>query len=572
MKYFPEKLTIDWLKQKYAVRELTPLEVVEHIVKKAGEYEDYHIWIQKPDITRIKNYIEKLPKEPGALPLWGIPFAIKDNIDLKGEPTTAACPEYAYIAEENSTVVEKLIQVGAIPVGKTNLDQFATGLVGTRSPYGEVYNALDPKLISGGSSSGSAVAVALGMAAFSLGTDTAGSGRVPAMLNNLVGYKPPVGAWSAKGVVPACASLDCVTVFTNNLKDAKLINEQARGVDYGYSYTREIEEPVAKRPKKICLPENGVAFFGPYKDVMEEKWKRAVERVKRSGVEIEYIDYSMFQKAASILYDGPWVAERWKDLHEFVEKNPGKTFPVTETILRSGGNPEHTAVRMFEALHQLQEYKLRTKQLLKDAVLIMPTAGGIFTREQVRQDPIATNSQMGLYTNHCNLLDLCAIAVPENTSDKKLPFGITIFALAEREDLLLGMAEKFLQTETTTLAVCGLHKKGYSLEYQLIEKGAYYRESTKTAAKYKLCRLPTEPVKPGLYEVTENGGQIEVDLYEVPICNMGYFLMQVPKPLTIGTILLEDGRMVKGFLCEEYSVKESTDITEQGTWKPDMGK
>lgn len=447
MKYFPEKLTIDWLKQKYAARELSPMEVAEHIVEKAKEYEDYNIWIQKPDIVEMKNYIEKIPKDCGALPLWGIPFAIKDNIDLKGKPTTAACPDYAYVAEENATVVEKLIQAGAIPVGKTNLDQFATGLVGTRSPYGEVHNALNPELISGGSSSGSAVAVALGMAAFSLGTDTAGSGRVPAMLNNLIGYKPPVGAWSAKGVVPACASLDCVTVFANNVKDAKLVNEQARGVDSAYSYTREFEEPVARLPKKICLAKDGVAFFGPYKDVMEQKWNRAVERLKKSGVEMEYIEYSMFQKAASILYDGPWVAERWKDLHDFVEKNPGKTFPVTETILRSGGNPEYTAVRMFEALHELQEYKAKARKLLADAVLIMPTAGGTFTREQVRQEPITTNSKMGLYTNHCNLLDLCAIAVPENTSDKKLPFGITIFTLAEREDLLLGMAEKFLRME-----------------------------------------------------------------------------------------------------------------------------
>lgn len=567
MKYFPEKLTINWLKQKYAAGELTPLEVAEYIVEQAEKYADYNIWILKPDLAKIKSYIEKLPKDPQALPLWGIPFAIKDNIDLAKEPTTAACPDYAYVAEKSATVVEKIMQAGAIPVGKTNLDQFATGLVGTRSPYGEVHNALDPELISGGSSSGSAVAVALGMAAFSLGTDTAGSGRVPAMLNNLVGYKPPVGAWSAKGVVPACASLDCVTVFANNLDDVKLVNQQARGVDYAYAYTREFETPVARLPKKVCIAKNGVQFFGPYKDVMEEKWNRAVERIKRSGIEVEYIDDTMFQKAASILYDGPWVAERWKDLHEFVESHPGKTFPVTETILRSGGKPEHTAVSMFEALHELQAYKLKTRQMLKDAVLIMPTAGGTFTREQVREDPIAKNSQMGLYTNHCNLLDLCAIAVPENTGAKKLPFGITIFTLAEREDLLLGMAEKFLEMETIPFAVCGLHKRGYPLEYQLVEKGAYYRESTKTAARYKLCKLSTTPSKPGLYETLEDGREIEVDLYEIPVSKMGYFLTQVPKPLTIGTITLADGRLVKGFLCEEYRAKESTDITEQGKWQ-----
>ena len=567
MKYFPEKLTISWLQQSYLAGEVTPLEVAEHIIDKAAAYEDYNIWIQGPDIEKIKQYIQKLPEEPDKLPLWGIPFVIKDNIDLAGEPTTAACPDYAYTPEESATVVEKLIQAGAIPIGKTNLDQFATGLVGTRSPYGEVHNALNPEMISGGSSSGSAVAVALGMAAFSLGTDTAGSGRVPAMLNDLVGYKPPIGAWSAKGVVPACASLDCVTVFANNLKDAEIVNKYARGVDYAYPYTREFKEPVAKLPKKICLPKDAVEFFGPYKEVMEEKWNRAVKRLKRSGITIEYIDYTMFQKAASILYDGPWVAERWKDLHTFVENNPGKTFPVTEKILRSGANPEHTAVRMFEALHELQGYKLRARQLLKDAVLIMPTAGGTFTREQVRKDPIAANSQMGLYTNHCNLLDLCAVAIPENTTDKKLPFGITLFTLANQEDYLLGMAERFLQMETMSLAVCGLHKKGYPLAYQLIEKGAQYSESTKTAANYKLCKLPTNPAKPGLYEVTGGGAKIEVDIYEVPISQMGYFLQQVPKPLTIGDIVLEDGRVVKGFLCQEYCTDSGEDITEQGMWK-----
>lgn len=563
MKYFPEKLTIQWLKSEYQSGNLSPMEVAEYIVARAEEYKDYHIWIVKPDLAKIQMYVDRLPKEPESLPLWGIPFAIKDNIDWEGEATTAACPEYAYIAEENATVVEKLIQAGAIPVGKTNLDQFATGLVGTRSPYGEVHNALNPDLISGGSSSGSAVAVALGLAAFSLGTDTAGSGRVPAMLNCLVGYKPPVGAWSAKGVVPACASLDCVTVFANDLEDAKIVNDYARGFDEGYSYSREFPQPVGKLPKKICLPENGVEFFGSYKDVMEKKWNKAVERLKRSGVEIRYIDYTMFQKAASILYDGPWVAERWKDLGTFVEKHPGKIFPVTETVLRSGAKPEHTAVSVFQAMHTLADYKCRVREILKDAVLVMPTAGGTFTREQVRKDPIATNSQMGLYTNHCNLLDLCAVAVPENTVDRELPFGITMFGLAKNEDLILGMAEQFLKQETTTLAVCGLHKKGYPLEYQLTELGGYYTESTMSAAAYKLYELEGTPVKPGMFYDPE-GGSISLDLYEVPVEKVGAFMQNIREPLGIGTIELCDGRKVKGFLCQEYSARQGRDITGQG--------
>lgn len=565
MIYFPERLTIPWLKQAYQNKTVTPTQVVEHIIQKSADYEDYNIWIVKPELANIKPYLDALPEDIDSLPLWGIPFAIKDNIDLAGQPTTAACPDYSYMADDSSTVVEKLIKAGAIPVGKTNLDQFATGLVGTRSPYGEVHNALNPELISGGSSSGSAVAVALGLCAFSLGTDTAGSGRVPAMLNNLVGYKPPVGAWSAKGVVPACASLDCVTVFANDLSDAQTVNCNARGFDKDYAYSRNFTTPNGTLPKKICLAKNGVEFFGPYKDVMENKWNQAVARIKRSGIPIEYIDYTMFQKAASILYDGPWVAERWKDLGAFVTSHPGSTFPVTETILRSGDNPELTAASVFEALHTLADYKSKAREILKDAVLIMPTAGGTFTRAEVRENPIATNSQMGLYTNHCNLLDLCAIAVPENTKDTTLPFGITIFALAENENLTLGMADTFLAQETTTLAVCGLHKKGYPLEYQLTQLGGYYTESTKTAASYKLYALLTTPAKPGMFYDPE-GAQIAVDLYEIPTAKLGDFLGNIPQPLGLGEITLCDGRKVIGFLCDAYSARQGRDLTEEGAF------
>lgn len=564
MKYFPDKLTIQWLRQSYESQEITPMEVAELIVKRAEEKKDYNIWIEQPDLAQMKKYIDKLPQNVNSLPLWGIPFAIKDNIDLEQVPTTAACKEYAYIPKRSAAVVEQLLKAGAIPVGKTNLDQFATGLVGTRSPYGEVHNAYNPELISGGSSSGSAVCVALGMAAFSLGTDTAGSGRVPAALNGLVGYKPPVGAWSSKGVVPACASLDCVTAFANNLDDAKLVNQFARGFDPECPWSRSFSEPISKVPRKICLAKEQITFYGPYAKVYEKKWNQAVKRLEKTGIEIEYIDYSMFKKAASILYDGPWVAERWKDLGDFVESHPGKTFPVTETILRSGAKAEHTAVSVFKAMHELQAFKAKVKEILRDAVLIMPTAGGTFSREEVRKAPIATNSQMGLYTNHCNLLDLCAIALPENTMDTEIPFGITVFALAEAEDLLLGMAEEFLKRESMLLAVCGLHKKGFSLEHQLIQLGAFYKESTKTAPKYKLYQLNSTPPKPGMYYEPENGNAIEVDIYEIPVGAMGYFMGMIKKPLGIGQVELEDGKLVYGFLCEEYEAKAGKDITGQG--------
>ncbi len=567
MKYFPEKLTFTWIKNSYQEGSLTPYELAEEIVRRSEQYDDYNIWIIKPAMEQMKAYIDVLPENREEYPLWGIPFAIKDNIDLKKVPTTAACKNYEYLPAENAAVVEKLIKTGAIPVGKTNLDQFATGLVGTRSPYGEVHNALCPELISGGSSSGSAVSVALGMAAFSLGTDTAGSGRVPAALNGLVGYKPSLGAWSTRGVVPACASLDCVTVFANSLYDAELVNLTARGEDKECPWSRTYARPVPAMPEKICLPKDEIQFYGSYGDIYRKKWEQAVERLEHCGIEVEYIDVSLFRDAASILYDGPWVAERWKDLGEFVENHPGKIFPVTEKVLRSGAKPEHTAEKVFEAMHKLQDYRNRTKQILREAVLIMPTAGGTFTRDEVREDPIDTNSQMGLYTNHCNLLDLCAINVPENTADRELPFGITMFAAAENESLILGMAEQFLRSETVPLAVCGLHKKGYPLESQLTELGASYGESTKTAPEYKLYELNTKPVKPGMVKVRQNGAAVAVDVYHLPIDKLGAFMQRVKAPLGIGEVHLADGRYVKGFLCEEYAIADAKDITDTGTFE-----
>lgn len=405
------------------------------------------------------------------------------------------------------------------------------------------------------------------MAAFSLGTDTAGSGRVPAALNCLVGYKPSLGAWSTKGVVPACASLDCVTVFANSLEDAEEVNLAARGVDEECCWSRAYKEPLPKLPKKICLAKDGVTFYGPYADIYKAKWEQAKKRIEDMGITVEYIDYTMFSKAASILYDGPWVAERWKDLGDFVESHPGKVFPVTETVLRSGNKPEHTARKVFEAMHQLQEYRMRARHILKDAVLIMPTAGGTFKRDDVRKDPISTNSQMGLYTNHCNLLDMCAIAVPENTADTGIPFGITIFSLSDQEGEILGTAEQFLKTQSIPFAVCGLHKKGFPLESQLTELGASYRESVNTAPHYRLYRLDTVPEKPGMVYDDKKGAAIAVDIYELPVVSVGAFLGEIRKPLCIGNVELSDGRIVKGFLCEEYGLANAKEITDIGKYE-----
>ncbi len=562
--FFPEKLTCMWLKQAYK-NGLKPEELIDEIIKRTEMYKDYHIWIVKPTMEILKQYFKKLPADRESLPLWGIPFAVKDNIDVANMPTTAACPDYSYIPTKNAFVVQQLIQAGAIPIGKTNLDQFATGLVGTRSPYGEVYNAYQSELISGGSSSGSAVSVALGMAAFSLGTDTAGSGRVPAMLNTLVGLKPAIGSWSTSGVVPACASLDCVTVFANNIQDAELIDTYAKGYDKECAWSRIFEEKGKILPKKVYLPMDEPTFYGDFAKQYQEKWNKAVCRIKRLGIKVEYIHYQMFEKAALILYEGAYVAERWQDLKDFIESHPKKIFPVTEKILRSGGAKEQTASKLFGNLHELQAYKQKTSELLKDSVMIMPTAGGTFTREQVRQNPIDTNSQMGLYTNHCNLLDLMAVAVPENSTDYNYPFGITVFGRSDNKNLVLSFAEKFLSSETMPIAVCGLHKKGRALEYQLTELGAEFEMHTHTSNNYKLYELNTLPVKPGM--IRSHHGEtkaIEVDLYTIPKINFGKLMEQVSQPLSIGDIQLEDGRIVKGFLCENAGLLDAKDITQSG--------
>lgn len=447
---FPEQLTFSWISQAYE-NGMTPYELLDEIICRAKRNDSKNIWIVKPSKELSSSYIENLPSDRGKAPLWGIPFAIKDNIDLAGVPTTAGCPDYAYIPKKHAFVVKRLIEAGAIPVGKTNLDQFATGLVGTRSPYGEVHNAYQPELISGGSSSGSAVSVALGMAAFSLGTDTAGSGRVPAMLNALIGYKPPLGAWSTGGVVPACESLDCVTVFTNRLEEAELVNRIAREYDTDCPWSRHYEKQRKKLPEKICLPVQEPAFFGRCAEIYRTKWHDAVDRIRNMGLAVEEIDISIFEQAAKLLYEGAYVAERWQALKGFVEDNPGKTLPVTEKILRSGAKPENTAAKLFENMHELQRYRHRTEELLENAVLILPTAGGTFTRDEVRKNPIETNSLMGLYTNHCNLLNLSAIAVPENSRDRCYPFGITIFGLSGSENLVCAMAELFLAGESDTV-------------------------------------------------------------------------------------------------------------------------
>ncbi|TCM96233.1 allophanate hydrolase [Paenibacillus sp. BK033] len=565
-------LTISWLREQYLNSTLTPSQVIESIIERAEADKEKHIWITPPSLAYIQCYLDQLQElDRVQLPLWGIPFAVKDNIDVAGMPTTAGCEEYSYLPSAHAAVVERLIQAGAIPVGKTNLDQFATGLVGTRSPYGDTHNSLRPELISGGSSSGSAVSVALGHAVFSLGTDTAGSGRVPAALNNLVGLKPSVGAWPSKGVVPACESLDCVTVFAHNLEDAELVDQVVRGIHADDPWSKEIPAGKRKLPAKLLLPGGPLTFYGPFADSYRLAWEKSVNKLKAIKLPVEYVDIQLFQAAAALLYEGPWVAERWSALGSFIEAHPGVTFPVTEKVLRSATKPEFDAASVFTAFHKLQGYKLEAKKLLQDAVLIMPTAGGTWTREQVAADPVSTNSAMGLYTNHCNLLDQSALAVPSGDAAPDLPFGITLFAASGEEGMLFRLAETIRTAQesqpSTLVAVCGLHMRGLPLERQMQEHGAVFIREDRTSPTYKLMKLQTIPPKPGLLKLPQGGASIEVEVWEMPIATFGAFTAAIPAPLGIGKVELADGSIVPGFICEAYGTVDGEDITAYGGWR-----
>ncbi|GMK41642.1 allophanate hydrolase [Paenibacillus sp. CCS19] len=594
----PERLTVGWLQEQYRSGTITPEEVMAEIIRRSEADVDMNIWITPPSMEMIRPYLEWLKTtDPSDCALWGIPFAIKDNIDLAGAPTTAACPDFSYTPDEHAVVVERLLAAGAIPIGKTNLDQFATGLVGTRSPYGETHNALRSELISGGSSSGSAVAVARGQAVFALGTDTAGSGRVPAALNGLVGYKPSLGAWPVKGVVPACESLDCVTVFATELTDAYTVDAVARGYHAEDVWSRRLPAPNAAMPSRLLLPVEPPSFYGPFAAEYEAAWVRAVQRLKAIDIPVQYVDTNVFAAAAALLYEGPWVAERWAGLKSFIEANPGSTHPITEQIVRAGAE-QYSAASLFSGIHQLQRYKREALELLRDAVVVLPTAGGTWTREQVRDNPLASNRDMGRYTNHCNLLDLCAVAVPAGLAAEDLPFGITLFGTAEQEGLIRGVAERFagereligtndvvtdIQSTSASnesgtsavevpaammrVAVCGLHMRGFPLEQQMQGCGAHFVEETYTAARYRLLELATTPAKPGLIKLPEGGASIALEVWEMPVAAFGGFTAAIPAPLGIGKVELADGTEVSGFICEAYAEQTAIDITAWGGWR-----
>lgn len=542
----------------------------------------------------IEKQLQQLEKaENKSLPLYGIPFVVKDNIDVKGLATTAACPEFVYIAKENATVVDRLMNAGAILIGKTNLDQFATGLVGTRSPFGAVPNTFDSRYISGGSSSGSASMVARGIVPFSLGTDTAGSGRIPAGLNNIVGLKATPGKVPMQGVVPACKTLDVVSVFSLTVADAEKV-------------LSIIEETVDQNIPPLFVNQNawfrngeGLPKLGiPANPLLDREigYQKAFENTVakiNEQFDITTINMGLFEQVAQLLYEGPWVAERFITIEDLYKSKPHTIDLTVKKVIEKA--LQFDAITTFKKQYELEDLKKKTQEIWREIdVLVVPTTPNCPTINAVAEEPILRNSELGTYTNFVNLLGLCAIAIPASISDSGLPFGITLIAPNGFDHALVKLAS-ILENDNTLflgknlrsklpvdqlhssalackssieIAVVGAHLKGMPLHYQIQNSACKWLETTVTAKEYRLFALAnTNPPKPGLVRVEEDGAEIEVEIYQMPLDQVGAFLKQIPEPLGLGSIKLQNGRFVKGFICEPIGVLGAKDISEFGGWR-----
>jgi allophanate hydrolase len=545
-----------------------------------------HAWIERPSPESVLAQARAVDARLAAgehLPLAGVPFAVKDNIDVAGLPTTAGCPAYAYRPDVSATLVEKLLAAGAVLMGKTNLDQFATGLVGSRSPYGAPGCVYNRDYVSGGSSSGSAVAVAAGLVAFALGTDTAGSGRVPAAFNGLVGFKPTKGRWSAHGVVPACRSIDCVTVFTNDAADAALVDAVNAGFDPLDSYSRRAPVQGANFGSsfRFGVPrEDQRMFMGD--DQSAAFYDKAIARLTAAGGQAVEIDIEPLLAAAKLLYSGPWVAERTAAIEPLLRDNPAAVHPVVRAILQGGFGV--TGVDTFRGLYALADHARSAEAGWGQCeVMLLPTTGTIYRLREVLAEPFALNGALGLYTNFVNLLDMSAIAVPAGFRENATGFGVTLIGPAWADGALLDLARRYeeilpmpeappLDTtgkpQTVKLAVVGAHLAGMPLHWQLTSREAKLVSRTKTAAVYKLFAMTnTTPFKPALIHVGEGGASIELEVYELAVEAFGSFVVEVPAPLAIGTVTLEDGSSVKGFVAEPRAAQGAEDITALGGWR-----
>ncbi|HEY2301248.1 MAG TPA: allophanate hydrolase [Acidimicrobiales bacterium] len=509
-----------------------------------------------------------------ALPLAGMSLAVKDNIDVAGLTTTAGHPSFAHLAVETAPAVNRLVEAGAIVVGKTNLDQFATGLVGTRSPYGPCRNPLRPDRVAGGSSSGSAVAVATGAATVGIGTDTAGSGRVPAALCGIVGLKPTRGLLSTRGVVPAIAGLDCVSVFARDVGTAVLALSIASGFDREDPWSRRppIGTPaVSGAPLRIGVPRPPEPV--DLDDEAGAAWNSSLRSMAGLGPVVE-VDVSSYLEAGTLLYGGGLVSFRANAFGDFLAEHPDGADPHVASIVGAGAGL--AARRLAADLERLQRLRRQMEHVWAEVdVLAVPTVGSAPTLTAVAADPLVVNSRLGRWTNGANLLDLCAAAVPCGWRDDGIPFGVTILGpafgdavVAQASARLMGEPDPALPSwaAPATLVVVGAHLTGQTLNRELIDRGARLVRTCSTAAAYRLYALRTDPPKPGLLRVPSGGASIAAELWSLPVDGFGDFVRRVPPPLSIGTVELEDGTCHPGFLCEGWAIAGATDITAHGGW------
>lgn len=571
----------DW-QHAYQNNNIQLSDLIEYV---AGLNNDDHAWISIATAAQLQAQIDALTgADSASLPLYGVPFAVKDNIDVAGFYTTAACKEAAYLATSDATAVAKLKAAGAIVVGKTNLDQFATGLVGVRSPYGAVKNSFNPEYISGGSSSGSSVVVANGLVPFSLGTDTAGSGRVPAGHNNIVGLKPTKGWFSTTGLIPACRTIDVISIFALTVDNAWQVAQVMQGYDASDEYSRTHPQNVPSQfsKGKIAIPDT-LEFYGDAET--EKAFQLAIARVQSLGYTVEPIDFVPFQQLATALYNRSWVAERTSAVEKMVQRE--QTHPVIGQIIAQADR--------FNAVDAMQdEYeRARLSRVIQNTLadydaLMVPTAPTIYRIAEVEADPLVKNSHMGAYTNFVNFADLTALALPNSIRADGLPTGVTLIAPAWMDEALAKFGQKWQQasqlklgtselsyekiTEISSghsvkLAVVGAHLTGMPLNFQLTTRGGTLIKQTRTTSHYKLYALKnTTPPKPGL-QYNAKGFSIEVEVWDIPRALFGDIVAEVPAPLGIGNVQLIDGTWVKGFICEGYALEDATDISHFGGWR-----
>ena len=586
-------LTFPSLQGRYLSGAYTPSACIADVHARIAEVERPEVWISWIDpgqLTEQALFLEQERRRLGdtvlsRYPLFGLPFAVKDNIDVAGMATTAACPEFSYVAQKTAHVVKRLQEAGALLIGKTNLDQFATGLVGARSPYGAVRNAIDPDYVSGGSSSGSAVAVALGLVSFALGTDTAGSGRVPAGFNHIVGAKPSPGLLSTSGVVPACRSLDCVSIFASTVRDAWRVTAAAAGYDDADPYSRQVTMlGVKRRGYHIAVPET-LEFYGDEQAANAFASSLASLRAM-AGVRTGAIPYQPFADAARLLYDGPWVAERRAAVGDFFDQQAGAMDPTVRSIIGQAGR--FTAADAFAGQYHLAALKREAETLLAPFdFLLVPTTPTMPTLAAVAAEPVTRNSELGYYTNFVNFFGMAALSVPAAWRADGLPSGFTLIGPPGSDQMLASFAEAWqahggeqdagddvamqplpFNEASVQLAVVGAHLEGQPLNWQLLERGARKLAGTTTSEHYRLYALAdTSPPKPGLVRTAGPGAAIAVEVWELPLRRFGELVAQVPAPLGIGSLELADGSWVKGFICEPWALADAVDITSYGGWR-----